>query len=94
MREPSDRVVPPAPPGAPVLVRASRLAVDGGRGVGGRVKPRSTRGRVDVGGVVGMRVGRDAQFCELRSDYETRGFYKSETRARVSRRPGGLEEGQ
>jgi hypothetical protein len=35
--------------------RASRLAVDGGRGVGGRAKPRPTRGRVDGGGVVGMR---------------------------------------
>jgi hypothetical protein len=31
------------------------LGVDGGRGVGGRAKPRPTRGRVDGGGVVGMR---------------------------------------
>jgi hypothetical protein len=35
--------------------RASRLAVDGGRGVGRLAKPRPTRGRVDGGGVVGMR---------------------------------------
>jgi hypothetical protein len=29
-----------------------RVAVDGGRGVGGRVKPRPTRARVDGRGVV------------------------------------------
>jgi hypothetical protein len=33
----------------------SRLAVDGGRGVGGRVKPRPTRGRVNGGGAVCVR---------------------------------------
>jgi hypothetical protein len=32
--------------------RVSRVAVDGGRGVGGRDKPRPTRGRVDGRGVV------------------------------------------
>jgi hypothetical protein len=45
----------------------SRLAVDGGRGVGGRGKPRPTRGRVDGGGAVRQCVACDAQTCELRS---------------------------
>ena len=36
-------------------LKVSRLAADGGRGVGGRGKPRPTRGRVDGGSAVGVR---------------------------------------